>query len=143
MDMLQGQQLVNKQRQIFSAQEALDEVDIICYYFSAHWCPPCRQFTPVLADFYRDLKDAGARLECVFVSSDRSENDMLQYMHESHGDWLAVPWGTQLVANLKSRYGVSGIPKLVVVKKNGAVITTDGRTDVMRGPNVYNQWASR
>lgn len=53
MDMLQGQQLVNKQRQIFSAQEALDEVDIICYYFSAHWCPPCRQFTPVLADFYR------------------------------------------------------------------------------------------
>ena len=53
MDMLQGHQLLNGQRQVFAAQEALDEVDIICYYFSAHWCPPCRQFTPVLADFYK------------------------------------------------------------------------------------------
>ena len=48
-----------------------------------------------------------------------------------------------LCRNLKSKYGVSGIPKLVVVKKNGVVITGDGRSDVMRGPGIYNQWASR
>ena len=36
----------------------------------------------------QDLKDMNAPVEVVFVSSDRSENDMLQYMVESHGDWL-------------------------------------------------------
>lgn len=42
----------------------------------------------------KDLPDDG--VECIFVSSDRSENDMIQYMEESHADWLAIPWGTQL-----------------------------------------------
>ena len=25
---------------------------IHAYYFSAHWCPPCRGFTPQLVKFY-------------------------------------------------------------------------------------------
>lgn len=52
----------------------------------------------ILSVFFlnKDLADQGARLECIFVSSDRSENDMMQYMTESHADWLAIPWGTQL-----------------------------------------------
>ena len=25
---------------------------VVCFYFSAHFCPPCKTFTPVLADFY-------------------------------------------------------------------------------------------
>lgn len=32
--------------------------------------------------------------------------------------------------SLKSKYNVTGIPALIVVKKNGAVISTDGRSDV-------------
>ena len=29
-------------------------------YFSAHWCPPCRQFTPMLAKWYTQFKAKGA-----------------------------------------------------------------------------------
>ena len=46
----------------------------------------------------QELKDEGAGIEILFVSSDRSENDMRQYMNESHGNWLAIPWGSQLAA---------------------------------------------
>ena len=35
------------------ASEALAGKEFICIYFSAHWCPPCRGFTPVLKDFYQ------------------------------------------------------------------------------------------
>ena len=66
----------------------------------------------------------------VFVSSDRSEDQQMQYMREAHGeavvvlvlvmmspwpgDWLAVPWGDPLVEALSSRFGVRGIPALKV-----------------------------
>merc|ERR1719495_1556006 len=38
-------------------------------YFSAHWCPPCRGFTPKLAETYKKLKEQGQNFEIVFVSS--------------------------------------------------------------------------
>jgi nucleoredoxin len=25
---------------------------LLAIYFSAHWCPPCRSFTPILSKFY-------------------------------------------------------------------------------------------
>ena len=52
MEILKGQQLLKKSGVVVDADEALDGKKIICFYFSAHWCPPCREFTPVLADFY-------------------------------------------------------------------------------------------
>lgn len=141
MDSLSHQQLMNKQGQGYTAESVLADVDIICYYFSAHWCPPCRMFTPILADFYRDVKGAGGRIEVVFVSSDRSQQEMFQYMAEAHAEWMAIPWGSPTAANLKAKYNVSGIPALIVVKKNGQIITTDGRSDVHRmGANCYQQW---
>ena len=44
-------------------------------------------------------------LEIVFISSDRSEEDMSSYMKESHGDWLAVAHNSNLANDLKQKYG--------------------------------------
>merc|ERR1712048_719448 len=43
-------------------------------YFSAHWCPPCRGFTPKLAECYNALQAAGKPFEVVFLSSDRDDD---------------------------------------------------------------------
>merc|ERR1712013_942318 len=47
---------------------------LLLLYFSAHWCPPCKQFTPILRDFYQEVEDQG--VEIIFVSSDRSPSEM-------------------------------------------------------------------
>lgn len=46
----------------------------ILLYVSAQWCGPCRNFTPLLQDFYAEAKKNGdIDLEIVFVSLDRDE----------------------------------------------------------------------
>ena len=42
----------------------------IALYFSAHWCPPCRGFTPILAEVYGKISSS-RDFEVVFCSSDR------------------------------------------------------------------------
>lgn len=70
---------------------------IVGLYFSAHWCPPCRQFTPILKDFHAELKESDADFEIIFVSFDRSESDLKKYLEESHGDWYHLPFGSEKI----------------------------------------------
>ena len=58
-------------------------------YFSAHWCPPCRGFTPKLAEFYKKYHTE-KNFEIVFVSSDKNEGEFQEYYKEM--PWLALPY---------------------------------------------------
>merc|ERR1719409_577581 len=103
-------------------------------YFSAHWCPPCRGFTPQLAKCYKDSYSAKG-LEVVFVSSDRDEPSFKSYFGEER-PWLALPYSARdIKAKLSKKYKVSGIPSFVVLDgETGATITTDGRECVGEDP---------
>ena len=96
-------------------------------YFSAHWCPPCRQFTPAFARAYEKLTgEMGKNFEVIFVSSDRDERAFDEYRDEM--PWLAIPFrDRELKAKLSKTFKVTGIPSLVVLDETGSVITTDGR----------------
>eukprot|EP00662_Eupelagonemidae_sp_cell21_P049988 gene49988-43271_t len=156
----------------------------VLVYFSAHWCPPCRGFTPKLAEFHK--KHARARnFEIVFVSSDQDESawkhgrakvmadfdrcagfpwrppsfadalgpELLRkngkkefyeaykkldpdfeiifssgdrdaksardYFTSDHGDYLMVPYEGKGRDALDERFGVDGIPTLVICAADG------------------------
>ena len=113
--------------------ESLKELDAVGIYFSAHWCPPCRGFTPKLAESYTKMKAAGKKWEVVFASSDRSESDFSEYFGEM--PWKALPFGDERKDELDSMFEVSGIPTLVVIDaKTGAVISKAGRAKVESDP---------
>jgi nucleoredoxin len=40
------------------------------------------------------LQEDEEPFEIIFVSSDRSEADMINYMKEAHGDWYACRFGS-------------------------------------------------
>ena len=63
---LLGSTLETKQGQK-PTNEVLAGKEVIGLYFSAHWCPPCRGFTPQLGKFYDQIKDA-KNFEIIFVS---------------------------------------------------------------------------
>ena len=127
-----------------SADDVLSGKRIVCFYFSAHWCPPCRAFTPMLKDAYEELLQETPDLEIVFVSSDRTADDMKSYMKDAHGSWLAVQHNSELVRELKTKFGISGIPALIVCKADGSVVTQEGRADVQKsGPEGMKKWIQK
>jgi nucleoredoxin len=104
-------------------------------YFSAHWCPPCRGFTPKLADFYNSgLKE---KLEIIFASSDKDQGAFDEYFKEM--PWLALPFDKRdAKAELSDMCGVEGIPSFVIFNPDGTILTTDGRSKVMADPTGAN-----
>ena len=65
---------------------------IVGLYFSAGWCPPCQQFTPLLGGLYEELKTRNANFEVVFLSFDKTAEDMEQYFRSKHKDWYVLPF---------------------------------------------------
>lgn len=116
-----------------STDEALAGAEYVALYFSAHWCAPCRGFTPRLSDFVAANADR-LKLKVVFVSADRSEKEFDDY-RASMSFKLALPFGVPEKAALNEKYEVEGIPTLVLLDAHGKVVTADARDGVMEHPD--------
>ena len=101
------------------------------FYFSAHWCPPCRTFTPSLVKF-RDTNQK--EFEIVFVSSDKNPGAQMNYMKETKMKWPTMKHRSKEASALAKKYGVRGIPALIIVSPDGKTITKNGRGDVSGNP---------
>jgi len=103
----------------------------IALYFSAHWCPPCRGFTPKLVKTYNAMKaavDEGKRedFEFVFVSSDKDKSAFDDYYGEM--PWLAQPYENRKgKAALSDLFEVQGIPTLITLDADGKIINKAAR----------------
>jgi len=124
-----GDKLVSKGGVEVNTQEAIAGCDLIGIYFSAHWCPPCRAFTPKFADVYKELAEKGKKFQCIFVSSDRDETQFNDYFADM--PWLALPFNErEKKGQLGEKFGIRGIPTLLIVKPDGTLATKDGRSKV-------------
>lgn len=106
-----------------------DADKIVGFYFSAHWCPPCKAFTPNLVSIYKKNKEANKDFEIVFISSDNDADAFNDYYKEM--PWLALPYELRDLKNaLSKKFKVQGIPTLVFMDGTGKVVNTDGRSAV-------------
>ena len=115
----------------------------LALYFSAHWCPPCKRFTPELAKTYAALKAAGRDdVEFVFVSGDRDEEAFKKYFATM--PWLALPFDEERYEELSSHFEVDGIPTLITLSPEGKVITTKARAAAGADPEGKDfPWAPK
>ncbi len=133
---LYGNKFLSKNGYIDSS--ALKDVKLIGIYFSAHWCPPCRAFTPQLVDFYNKVNENEKVFEVIFVSSDRSEDQFLDYYKEM--PWLAIEFNDPQKNEIKKHHSVSGIPTLVILKPDGSQLDVNARADVLKGYQSFKEW---
>eukprot|EP01043_Picozoa_sp_COSAG02_P032340 COSAG02_NODE_2156_length_9643_cov_55.052761_9_plen_440_part_00 len=130
----------------------------VALYFSAHWCPPCKAFTPVLRDFYDEVNANAKVVEIIFISSDDDAAGQEAYMEEMHGEWLTIKYDSSLREELKQKYGCfagkeqdkwpdverkNGIPSLVVIDRDGNLAGcglggVKAVTD--KGPAALKEW---
>ncbi len=107
---------------------------IVGIYFGARWCGPCQTFTPGLVNFRNQNSEF---FEVVFSSSDTSLSEQLKYMKEKKMNFPAVQCRTQASSFLSNKFGIRGIPALVIISpKDGSVITANGRSDVTSRPGT-------
>ena len=104
-------------------------------YFSAHWCPPCQKFTPILCQTYNAIKQKTNDFEIIMISADRSEAEFKQYFQSM--PWIAVDFKNVPVRRDISRMlnPQSGIPCLVFFDKEGKHVTSSGVEIVMKDPS--------
>nr|AZL94444.1 transposase [Nephromyces sp. MMRI]AZL94445.1 transposase [Nephromyces sp. MMRI] len=111
---------------------------VIGLYFSAHWCPPCRRFSPQLSLIYRQAVQLNKSIEIIFISRDRDEITFGEY----HGSmpWLAMPFAEQpRVQELSVKYSVQSIPALIFLNRKGEIIDREARNTVLSQENfVYS-----
>ncbi len=103
------------------------------YYFGAHWAPPCRLFTTTLREFYletnKDTAEGEKLFEVIFVSLDGNDEAFKRNFKEM--PWLGLSCKEETrVSALKQKYGVNGIPTLVITNHKGDLISYDGRKDI-------------
>lgn len=110
---------------------------VVGLYFSAHWCPPCRMFTPQLGKTYEKVKAAGKNFELIFASSDQDQKSFDEYFGTM--PFLAIPFEDRKRKEaLSQRFGVRGIPSLVLLDEDCNVITKDGRSALGPDPEGAN-----
>ena len=113
-------------------EDVLGGKEFVLLYVSAHWCPPCRQFTPMLANWYKTVQN---QVEIVFLSADHDENGFQSYF-ASH-PWAAVAYDDDTREQLMATLKVSGIPRLVVLDGQTGKIVED---NAVGKPLDLNRW---
>jgi nucleoredoxin len=103
--------------------QALANKKLIALYFSGHWCPPCRKFTPELVQYYNRVAPQHPEFELIFVSCDKSLFAMQTYMRETNMPWPAIDYQKVKGKDFINGYGGKAVPCLVLVDSAGKIVS--------------------
>ncbi|KFO95471.1 Nucleoredoxin-like 2, partial [Calypte anna] len=143
VDVFSGRILVSKDGRSVDPEEALQN-KVVGLYFSAGWCSPCRDFTPVLCDFYTELVEEThppAPFELIKCSGKQAIEEATKLVSEQVREQSKLKIFQTDASELKKKYNITVIPKLVIVKPTGEVITDKGRKQIRdKGLSCFRNW---
>src|ERR1700761_3777861 len=101
---------------------------VVLIDFWATWCPPCRAEVPHVVELYKKFHDQG--LEIVGISLDKQKNTMLDFTANHGMTWPQYFDGKGWDNEISSSFGISEIPTMVLVGKDGKVVAPGADEDL-------------
>lgn len=135
LEFLKGDLVQYRNGNVVHADETvLENKKLIAVYFSAHWCGPCRKFTPQLVEYYNRVAQQHPEFEIVFYSRDHSASEFDTYMRDTNMPWPAIDFGKLKGKQDLAKNAGPGIPSLVLFDAAGNLISSSYVGSKFRGP---------
>ncbi|GJQ65947.1 putative nucleoredoxin-like 2 protein [Trypoxylus dichotomus] len=140
-DLFSLKYLLNCAGALTQKEGVLRYMDVIVYLFSSTECHPGNQLLPLLKKIYEVVKKRRMPMEIIYVPSDTDEDVMLKHFISEHHGWHAIRVKENAIMELHLRYNITHEPQIVVVSKDGEIVSRRGRADVLElGLNVLVKW---
>lgn len=122
------QKVVSCARPDSRALVVLPHAQLYGLYFSASWSPVCQEFTSILSQGYKRVREKHGKraLEIVLVPVDTHEQEWADYAEIM--PWFSLPFSERdAVVRLFLHFRVQVAPTLLIIDQEGEVVCDNAR----------------
>lgn len=121
--------------------EHLEKAELIALLFGAYWCENSRTFiTEQLSELYtyintpqesNQIDESNVKFQIIYVNNDQNLEVFDRFRYQM--PWIALKFDEQTLCHeLRQEYEITTMPKLVILKPDGTIVTKDGRDDIVK-----------
>lgn len=131
--------IMNRYHTISQATAILKDMQRIVLFFSSVNDTDTELLSQLIR-LHATAREHHIRLEVLFVPTDLIEEDAWACFARQ-GDWFALTHQSDAIFLLLSLYEVTGTPRIVVIQRDGRVVSEDGAADIRQyGINAMVAW---